>query len=272
MKLEETVEKITKYSNLCKERNLEYHTSEGIEIDPGTLTWAEYWLRCSLINERKTGHWVRQSSKIPNTLWKCSKCGRVIYSESEQDRNKFHQYCSQCGSRMEQNKEEKTMKNKTNLSSPWVSYYHKLCAFFRSDPNVEVKFDEENDKIELYVTGDDKYLALTAIMPDQISFGNVTIAIDIIPANKIRSKSKAELIKDALTGNGLYSNVLDIQVPGASNKFTYVMFEPKVVHYWDDNLGDPHGNVTTLAQDLAKDIFTNLDGVFYCTENYDPDL
>jgi predicted RNA-binding Zn-ribbon protein involved in translation (DUF1610 family) len=49
---------------------------------------------------QKTGEWIAQPSNIPNVLWKCSECGTVIYSESEQDRKEFHKYCGKCGAVM----------------------------------------------------------------------------------------------------------------------------------------------------------------------------
>ena len=45
---------------------------------------------------RPQGEWVDKG----RNLWKCSNCEMVIYSESEQDRNEFHKWCSRCGARM----------------------------------------------------------------------------------------------------------------------------------------------------------------------------
>ena len=53
--------------------------------------------------ERKTGTWeVQPSGKYEADFiwWKCSVCGRVIYSSSEKDRRTFHAYCGICGSKM----------------------------------------------------------------------------------------------------------------------------------------------------------------------------
>ena len=44
MTLEETLIAVREYHNKCRDKNIENHTSNGIEIDPNTLTWAEYWL------------------------------------------------------------------------------------------------------------------------------------------------------------------------------------------------------------------------------------
>ena len=46
--------------------------------------------------DRPQGEWIDEGKN----LWKCSNCEMVIYSESEQDRNKFHKWCSRCGARM----------------------------------------------------------------------------------------------------------------------------------------------------------------------------
>ena len=48
------------------------------------------------IADRPQGKWIDKGKN----LWKCSNCGMVIYSESEQDRNEFHKWCSRCGARM----------------------------------------------------------------------------------------------------------------------------------------------------------------------------
>ena len=44
MTLEETRNAVREYHYKCRDKNLENHTSDGIEIDPHTLAWAEYWL------------------------------------------------------------------------------------------------------------------------------------------------------------------------------------------------------------------------------------
>ena len=46
--------------------------------------------------DRPQGEWVDKGKN----LWKCSNCEMIIYSESEQDRNEFHKWCSRCGARM----------------------------------------------------------------------------------------------------------------------------------------------------------------------------
>ena len=50
----------------------------------------------AMIADRPQGEWIDKG----RNLWGCSNCGMEIYSESEQDRNEFHKWCSRCGARM----------------------------------------------------------------------------------------------------------------------------------------------------------------------------
>ena len=59
----------------------------------------------TLEQEPKTGHWILQPSNKEQgerdfIWWKCSKCGQVIFSETEKDRQEFHAFCGRCGAKM----------------------------------------------------------------------------------------------------------------------------------------------------------------------------
>ena len=53
-----------------------------------------------------------------------------------------------------------------------------------------------------------------------------------------------------------------------SNNITYVVFRNKVVQYFDDDLSDIYGQCSTLYQYIAKNIFVDMESVFYCTDKY----
>ena len=58
----------------------------------------------SALSENK-GEWIVQPSNKEQgerdfIWWKCSKCGHVIYSETEKDRKEFHAFCGKCGADM----------------------------------------------------------------------------------------------------------------------------------------------------------------------------
>ena len=54
--------------------------------------------------ERKHGEWIRKDGS--KFLWVCSECGAVIYSEHNDDRERFHAFCGACGSDMRKETED----------------------------------------------------------------------------------------------------------------------------------------------------------------------
>lgn len=156
---------------------------------------------------------------------------------------------------------------RVRMSSPWVTYWHKLEALLKDDPDITMEFDENAYKIKIYVEGAEKADALTQLLPAEQHFGNVTLYTVVIPANT-QTYDKADLIEYALRGNPNFAFMQKI-VGISSNRYAYVVFKKKVAQYWNDNLGDLHGNVSTLYQDLAKEIFGGDSGIMYCTDNED---
>ena len=73
------------------------------------------------------------------------------------------------------------------------------------------------------------------------------------------------MFRKAFEGNPAFSYA--VTVGGiSSNDFNYVVFKNKVVQYWNDNLGDINGNESTLYQEIAKDIFEDCTGIYFCTD------
>ena len=54
------------------------------------------------------------------------------------------------------------------------------------------------------------------------------------------------------------------------NPITYVVFVNEVVQYFNDDLGDVYGQCSTLYQEIAKDVFGETEGVFFCTDVEEP--
>ena len=161
------------------------------------------------------------------------------------------------------------MKKSTGMSSPWITYFHKLNALFGEDPDIKLSYDEDTNRIIFRVLNQAKADALTALLPESMSFGNVVVRIFVIPANELKT-SRASLIATAFSGNPIFEGVLRNNGP-IMNGLTYVIFKKKVAQYYNDNLGDPNGNESCLYQDLAKDIFGQVDGeaLCFCTSNKD---
>lgn len=157
---------------------------------------------------------------------------------------------------------------KMKISSPWVSYVHKLRALFGKDPDIEIFFDDADNVVTLHVKSDAKAKALERILKPFVTFGKNVLKITVVSDNA--EENRKELFIEAFRDNPLFSGVTKITPEGSSYAFTYVMFKNQTVQYWDDNFGDPHGNVTTLAQDLMWSVIETDDdltnGVYFCTE------
>lgn len=168
---------------------------------------------------------------------------------------------------------------KLGLTSPWVTFYHEVNAFFEKDNDIKVIYNEDENVIDLYVDNGAKAAALTELLPTEKNFGAVTMSINVIPANRLNATKinkflsndvdKGNLIATALDGNDRLADVVRI-VGIFNNPMTYIVFRKEVVQYFNDSLGDIHGVCSTLMQDIAKDIFEDTEGVYFCTDIENP--
>ena len=155
------------------------------------------------------------------------------------------------------------MNNKVKLSSPWMTYFNKYKALFGDDPEINVAFDEETKIIKLYVNGDDKAEALSKILPSEKVFGNVVVKISVVPANAL-NVSKVDVFQKAFAGNPALSYIKSVK--NGLYDASYVVFSNKVVQFFNDELSDVNGFCSTLYQNIAKDIFEDTQGIFFCTD------
>lgn len=153
------------------------------------------------------------------------------------------------------------MNTKLELSAPWVNFYREIDELFKSDHEINVVYDEEYATIRLDVDNTDKAVALRQLLPHERMFGDVTVRLQVIPATVFDDNTPV-LFERAFKGNPVFKGIKTRQ---GANPFTYVMFQKKVVQYFNDNLGDVSGMRSTLYQDIAKDVFEAQDGVFFCT-------
>ena len=155
---------------------------------------------------------------------------------------------------------------KLKMLSPWMVFYREVDAMFKKDPEVQVVYDEDAQVIKLFVDNTDKADALSQILPKEKEFGNVTVQIVVIPANNLLQSSPDDLFRRALwRNNAVWSVETTKDIPGFPC-LTYVIFNKEVVQYFTDNLGDYYGITSTLYQNIAKDIFVNTEGVYFCTD------
>ena len=159
---------------------------------------------------------------------------------------------------------------KLKLSPPWVLYYKKLNTLFEYDKDVLVIYDEDEMEIKLYCSDNNKSEALSLLLPNTISFGDVELKITVIPSNEKTNKVKITInnpetaIYVLFNTNNNYVESVEV-IPTPFGKFTYVIFIKEVVQYFEDNLSDFYGVKSTLCEDIAREIFKDIDGVFFCT-------
>lgn len=177
---------------------------------------------------------------------------------------------------------------KIGLTSPWVTYYHKVEALFKNDNDITVVYDEANNNLKIYVAGIEgenaKADALTKLLPTEKIFGDVVMPISVIPTNRRldpverryagrncrrgyigeTSCELAEEFRDIFNDNVAFYGAKVIS--GIfTNDLVYVIFMPEVAQYYSDALDDYKGICSTLYQNLAKDIFIDQENVFFCT-------
>ena len=161
------------------------------------------------------------------------------------------------------------------ISPPWITYVNKLQAIFDEDPQIAFNTDLGNGTYEvtLATNNPEKAAALRWLLPEKKEFGNITLNIDIDPSDKVINKafgSAKELFETAFYKNPVLATVI---TPEGYNwvPFTYVVFKNCVVQFFNDNLNDPHGIISTLYQDIAHEIFADMSfpqdgGICYCTD------
>ena len=153
------------------------------------------------------------------------------------------------------------------IYSPWVIFYRQVEALFAKDPDIRVEYDSSQTLIRIFVEDNAKAEALAKIMPPQKVFGNVVCSIEIVPANQ--QAIKPNDFEIVFAGNEAFSHLTTItDIPDAyiSNPITYCSFKKEVVQYPADDLGSESGMKSTLYEELAREVFGNTGGIFFCTD------
>lgn len=173
---------------------------------------------------------------------------------------------------------------KLKLSPPWVTYVNKLIALFGQDPEITIKVIGSHVKI--CVDNEEKALLLTKWLPYGKNFGNYSLVITVYPSNEQESSSKLKLAGEmedlpldrqfdlVFAKNPVYSFSYRVESL-FSNDITYVVFKNEVVQFFNDNLNDIYGNVSTLYENIAREIFEDVSDnqvAFFCTDIKDESL
>ena len=162
------------------------------------------------------------------------------------------------------------------ISPPWVIYVHELTALFDADPHIAFSINYNKPSVTIAIAKGDgvKAAAIAKLLPPVKYFGNVALIINVECASmpNIAFTSAKELFEAAFKGN---PNFVECIVPGSEYwyvPFTYVVFKKDVVQFFGDNMRDPRGLISTLYQEIASDVFEDVDGYFagggvcFCTD------
>ena len=159
------------------------------------------------------------------------------------------------------------MKPRLKLSPPWVTYLNMLTALFDGDPEIAINYDDNKRSIVLATNNGDKGAALLKVLPSKKEFGNVVVTVGVDgPISNRAFTSNEELMNTLFAKNPAFSFCKAIE--GIITSFTYVVFKNTVVQFFNDNLNDIYGNMCTLYQDIAAEVFADakLTGVVYNTD------
>ena len=158
--------------------------------------------------------------------------------------------------------------SEVGLQSPWVTFAEEVKELFKNDPEVHVEYDGQYE-VKLFVDNDEKYDALTKILPSVKVFGNVVLNITLVPANaeEVEEEDLGDLFEKAFAGNPALAFVAKNEDPAAGPAATYVVFEKEVVQFYNDDLSDYFRNKSTLYQDIAYNVFGREIGVCFCTDD-----
>lgn len=158
------------------------------------------------------------------------------------------------------------------LSPPWVEYVNKMEALFDGDPQIafNVNLTGKDPKVVLACNNGDKVNALMQILPTEVAFGKIIlhVIVDGTPSNRT-FRTKKELFDVAFAKNPAYAYSVSSTDDGyAWFSMVYVVFKCVVVQMFCDNLNDCHGIISTLYQDIAKEILTGegAQGVYFNTD------
>jgi hypothetical protein len=163
---------------------------------------------------------------------------------------------------------KKRFKATLTLSTPYISHYNMVAAFFKGDEEVVVGYTKikQHKGYEFFIKSDnkDKIAALNKILVKDEIMENL---IQVRPRRIKLSDSKITL-KDfevALSGNKYYKNIHTV-VKGSSPEISYIMMSAEPVQFYNDQLDDYYGNKTMVVRDIMDIICVKLENVYFSTE------
>ena len=154
---------------------------------------------------------------------------------------------------------------KLKLSPPWSIFYDEISAMFECDKEVKVVMDEQNYAIHVFVNNPKKSAAIAKILEQERRFGRVTLKVIVPPPDGTEEEfaDDIDVYKAAFENNPRLSYIIPKRCIFDTSFF--VVFKNEVVQYFNDDISDVNGFCSTLAENIARDIFVG-DLPNFCTD------
>lgn len=159
-----------------------------------------------------------------------------------------------------------------SIEAPWYTYQKKVNALFEQDPDIivgEVYEPEDGSAdfaFDIEVRNHEKFLALDRVLAKQKVFGNITLNVVLFDEENANGADDGiALYETIFEGNPILKDIKDV-VDFAGTRVGFVRFQPEVVQFHDDDTSDFNGNWNGLAEDIAREVFTEgYRGISFCT-------
>ena len=160
----------------------------------------------------------------------------------------------------------------TNIEAPWYEFQKKVNALFGQDPDIKVgevygPNDGSSDyAFDLEVRNHKKFIALDKVFPKFRRFGGVTLAINLFDEENGGAGEEAiELFATIFDGNPIVKDIKKSE-DMTGTRHGFIRFKPEVIQFFHDDISDYNGNWSGLAQDIAREVFTDCPaGIHFCT-------
>lgn len=146
------------------------------------------------------------------------------------------------------------------LAAPWITYKKYIDMFFGKDPEIKILFNEEEPELKLVVSNPSKAYALSKMLSSYKEFGNVRLNISV--ENAKEEMTSEALLLAAFENNPILEKVRSYKTPFGD--VSYALFKKEVVQFYNDEMSSIEGLKSTLYEDMAREVFENLN-IYFCT-------
>lgn len=151
-----------------------------------------------------------------------------------------------------------------DMRAPWIVWARKLDALFARDDDVTVVYENDGPIVKVYVRGADKAESMSELLPCEMTFDDVSVPVEVIPAND-GELTVVDHLRRVFAGNPAFVDVITESIVPGGPSMTFALFAPAVVQIECDNIGSPWGLMTTTYENIAKDVLT-ADGVMLTSD------